>query len=171
MFLIPSFKKIKCCFLMLFIILGMGSLLFGKSSLDIWNRFYNLENFTKNLPGLGSLVELPDFKIKVQRIERIENQANPKSDFSTLLVETIIESKLFVNTLIFELFDIWIEDKLGNKFELSTMDKRNQILADSEVASSGALQIQAYFSIPKYSKELYLVIKPKIAGKPAKIKL
>lgn len=170
MLFIPSFKKIRCCFCLMLII-GLASVVMIKLGPGMWTRFYTIENFNQHFPTLGSLVDFTQFKITVQRIDRYPNPNNPQSDFETLFVEMTVQSKLPVNKLIFDLCELWVEDDYGNKAELSTTDRRNSILENSEVTSTGTLQIQTYFSVSKFSKQLYLMIKPKIGGQPIKIQL
>ncbi|MEI6221542.1 MAG: hypothetical protein WCP97_02140 [bacterium] len=167
---IPGFKQVRCCIFALFL-LSFFAILLYKTAPTLWKSFYSMDVINTKLPTIGSAIELPECKVTINRVEKIPSTSNANSDFQTLVVDMTIESKLPVKKFLLEIFNIWIEDKFGNKFEFSPAERRNDTAKESEVLPSGALNLTAYFSVPKYSSEFYLMVQPKIGGKAVKVKL
>ena len=156
-----------CCFLNLSIILFVAYQL-QKGTLQ---HFYLFPSPLKQIPSIGDVITEKQFNLQITHVEYIKNSKNPSSDFETMHIKALLETKLPIPVKVFDFCDLWIEDEYENKFYFSPAKKENSIMQESEVVPDTQLELDLYFSTPKYAKELYVVLKPKIGGNPIKIKI
>jgi hypothetical protein len=168
---LPSFlgklRNFFCCLPFLFLVIFVIYL----TQKGTFSKFYQLPSIPPSLPSIGDVVSDKQFSVKIERVEKIKNTANVQSDFETIHVQGALTTSLPVPVAVFSLFDIWVEDSFANKFTISPNEPRNDALSHSEVPPASQLTFDVYFTTPKYSQELTLVMKPKIGGDAIRIKL